>query len=90
MKFNVVVDVTPEELRKVFGLPDLEPLHQEMLNRFREQMEAGVEGYDALSWLKPHIPGAIGTMEAWQKMMLGMMSNSFGMRQESNETDKKE
>ncbi|MFP8965406.1 DUF6489 family protein [Pokkaliibacter sp. CJK22405] len=87
MKFNIEVDMTPEELRKALGLPDLEPLHEEMLNRFREQMDAGAEGYDPMSWLKPHMPNAVGTMDAWQKMMLNMMSSSFSPRKDDSSKD---
>ncbi|WP_305857137.1 DUF6489 family protein [Balneatrix alpica] len=86
MKFNIQVDISPEELRKVLGWPDLEPLHQEMLQRFREQLDAGSEGYDPASWLKPYMPGAIGTMDAWQKMLLGMMSQGMGRSEQDKES----
>jgi hypothetical protein len=78
MKFKVDIDMTPEELRKVLGLPDVEGFHEDMMNRIREQMEAGVEGYDPLTLFKPYLTGGLGSMEALQKMMLNMMTNSFG------------
>lgn len=42
MKFNIEVDCTPEEARRLFGLPDLEPLHDIYLNRVKELMAKGI------------------------------------------------
>jgi len=74
MNFRIDVDMTPEELRKVLGLPDVSALQDEMIKKIREQMEAGVEGYDPLTLLKPYITNGVGSMEAFQKLMLSMMS----------------
>lgn len=59
MKINVEFDLTPQEFRQAMGLPDVEAFQQELMERFRRQMEAGVEGYDPMSLLKPlTAPGA--------------------------------
>jgi hypothetical protein len=42
MKFNIEIDCTPEEARKLFGLPDLEPIHDIYLSRVRELMAKGI------------------------------------------------
>ena len=42
MKINVEVDCTPEEARRLFGLPDLEPLHDIYLSRVKELMAKGI------------------------------------------------
>ncbi len=42
MKFNIEVDCTPEEARRLFGLPDLEPLHDIYLSRVKELMAKGI------------------------------------------------
>lgn len=39
MKVNISIDMTPEEARKVMGLPDLEPLQNAMLEKMQEQMD---------------------------------------------------
>ncbi len=74
MKFTINVDMTPEELRRVLGLPDVSALQQEMIERVREQMAAGTEGYDPLTLLKPYLNSGLGSMEALQKMLFTMMS----------------
>lgn len=75
MNFKIDVDMTPEELRKVLGLPDIAALQEEMIRKFREQMEAGVEGYDPLTLLSPYINNSLGSMETFQKLMLNMMTS---------------
>lgn len=74
MKFTINVDMTPEELRRTLGLPDVSVLQEEMVNHIREQMNAGAEGYDPLTLLKPYLSTGIGSMEALQKMVFNMMS----------------
>lgn len=77
MKFKIDVEITPEELRRALGLPDVAELQQEMIAKVREQMEAGVEGYDPLTLLKPYLNNGIGSMEAFQKLLFSMM-NQYG------------
>ena len=42
MKFNIEIDCTPEEARRLVGLPDLEPLHDIYLSRVKELMAKGI------------------------------------------------
>lgn len=77
MNFKIDVEMTPEELRRALGLPDVSALQQDMIDKAREQMEAGAEGYDPLTLLKPYLNNGLGSMEAFQKLMFGMM-NQYG------------
>ncbi|WP_432694904.1 DUF6489 family protein [Marinobacterium sp. YM272] len=74
MKFTINVDMTPEELRRALGLPDVSALQDEMVSRIKEQMDAGAEGYDPLTLFKPYMNSGLGSMEALQKMLFTMMS----------------
>ena len=74
MNFRIDIEMTPEELRQTLGLPDVTGLQQEMIAKVREQMEAGVDGYDPLTLLKPYLTNGIGSMEAFQKLLFNMMS----------------
>ncbi len=67
MKIRIDVDVTPEELRSLMGLPEVAPLQEEMLKQIREKMLAGVEGFDAASLLKPYLPDSMQTLTNMQK-----------------------
>ncbi|MBR9868446.1 DUF6489 family protein [uncultured Amphritea sp.] len=74
MNFKVDVEMTPEELRKVLGLPDVESFQKEMMSKIQERMDAGVDGYDPLTLFQPYMASGLGSMDAIQKMLLNMMS----------------
>ena len=84
MNIRVDVDMTPEEMRKVLGLPDVQQFQKDMMAKITEQMEAGVEGYDPLTLFKPYMTSGVGSMEALQKLMLGLMTSGL-----SGSTDNK-
>src|SRR3546814_12345563 len=56
MKFNIEIDCTPEEARRLFGLPDLEPLHDIYLDRVKELMAKGITPDMVQSMVKTWVP----------------------------------
>lgn len=42
MKFNIDVDCTPEEVRRLVGLPDLTGVHEVYLNQMKTVMTKGL------------------------------------------------
>nr|VFK47742.1 MAG: hypothetical protein BECKTC1821E_GA0114239_10928 [Candidatus Kentron sp. TC]VFK50251.1 MAG: hypothetical protein BECKTC1821D_GA0114238_10969 [Candidatus Kentron sp. TC]VFK63272.1 MAG: hypothetical protein BECKTC1821F_GA0114240_10908 [Candidatus Kentron sp. TC] len=76
MKITIDVDVTPRELRSFFGLPDIKPLQDEMLERIQDKMSASVENFDVLSLMKPMLPGHMQSLDVMQKVFRQMFSNS--------------
>lgn len=77
VKINVEFDITPDEFRKAMGLPDVQPFQEELMRKITEKMEAGVEGYDALSLFKPYFSQGFDSVNSYQKMMMDLMS-SYG------------
>ncbi|RYU58377.1 hypothetical protein EWI61_10895 [Methylolobus aquaticus] len=75
MHIKLDIDVTPQELRTFFGLPDVEPLQQEMLEILRRQMASGAEGFDPMvlmrPWLPPHLQSMEGLYGLWQSFQRG-------------------
>ena len=67
MQINITVETTPAELRDFLGLPDVQALQAEMLDQIREQMKAGVEGFDPLTMMRPFIAPNLQGMEAMQR-----------------------
>lgn len=67
MKIHVEIDVSPLEVRELFGLPEVQELQRELLDQVRAQMETGAEGFDPVSLLKPLIPAHMQGWEALQK-----------------------
>ena len=67
MKIKLDLDATPEELRRFFGLPDVTPLQEEMMEKIREKMLEGAEGFDPATLLSPGLPEHLKSLEALQK-----------------------
>ncbi len=69
MKVTVAFDITPEEVRKVFGLPDVEAFQRQLMDDIRERMTAGVEGYDPIKLFQPYVTGTMASWDMFQKLM---------------------
>lgn len=67
MKITVDVDLTPEELRRFLGLPDIKPLQDELLEKMRQQMTANAEGLDPSGLVGPMMASNMAAYEAMQK-----------------------
>lgn len=67
MKINVTMETTPAELREFLGLPEVQQLQAEMIDKIREQMQAGVEGFDPLTMMRPFIAPNLQSMESMQR-----------------------
>lgn len=88
MKINMEVDATPEELRRFFGLPDVQPLHDEMLNMIRERMQQGMEGYDPMSLMSASLPSHLQNMEGMQRAFWEAFTGGQGSGGGSGKQDK--
>jgi hypothetical protein len=73
MNIRIDIDVTPEEMRKLMGLPDVDAFNRELLEQVRERMLAGVDGYDPLSLFQSYLNNSMAGMEAFRKMVSGAM-----------------
>ena len=67
MRINIKVNVTPQELREFFGLPEVQPLQQEMLERLGERLRAGAEELDPATLMRPFLTPNVAAMESMQK-----------------------
>ncbi len=38
MKITMEIDMSPEEVRKIMGLPDVEPMQKELMTKMQEKM----------------------------------------------------
>ncbi len=78
MNITVNVDVTPEEMRKLFGLPDVEAFQRQMMDDIRERMTMGAEGYDPIKLFQPYLTGAFASWDMFQKMMAASTTGTGG------------
>ena len=67
MKVNVSVEATAQEMREFLGLPNVQPLHDEILQAMRKNVERGVVNLESLGMLKPLWPAQWHSMEMVQK-----------------------
>lgn len=68
MNIKIDVDVTPEEMRKLMGLPNVEGFQQQLLDDIRERMQRGVEGYDPLVLFEPYLKSSLAGMDWMQRL----------------------
>ena len=88
MKVTIDLDITPEEMRKILGLPDVQEFQKELLEQVRAQVEAGAEGYDPMTLMKPYLPGS-ASMDQFQRMMMQMITSYTGAdKKADNNSDK--
>ncbi|MBK1617222.1 hypothetical protein CKO42_01900 [Lamprobacter modestohalophilus] len=73
MKFQIDVEMTPAELRKLMGLPDLEALQQRMLDDIQARIEQGVEGYDPMELMQPYLKTSLAGMDMMQRLFAAGM-----------------
>ncbi len=79
MKITVDVDITPEELRRFLGLPNVEKLQEELLENAGEYLrKTGQAQYADL------IAGAMQPVFAYQKWMQNVLT---GHKDENREED---
>ena len=53
MKVNVEIDATPEEMRRLLGLPDVQPMQEDLMNRMRDKFADAMDATDPVKMLAP-------------------------------------
>ena len=90
MKVNVSVEATAQEMREFLGLPNVQPLHDDILQTVRDNMKRGVVNFDALGLIKPLLPTQFHSMEMVQKFWEAVAKASGGnMAAGKDATDRK-
>jgi hypothetical protein len=69
MNFRVDIEITPQELRKLLGLPDVEALQREMMDDLRKRMLEGVDGYDPVKLFQPYLSGTLASWDLFHKFI---------------------
>ncbi len=69
MNVTMNIDCTPEEARRLMGLPDMGPLHDLYLDKLREAMTSGLTPETMEQMIRTWSPmGEVG-MSAWRQMI---------------------
>ena len=78
MKIKLDIDCTPEELRGFFGLPDVKPMQEELMQEVAERMRANVHALDPETMLKTWLPAGLKGFEQLQEMFMSQMAGRPG------------
>ena len=76
MKINVEVDLSPEELRRFMGLPDVQGVQQQMLEQFSQAISSSTEQRD--EFLRNVFAGAMAPWQNFLNMVSGINTNTTG------------
>lgn len=68
MKVNVSVEATAQEMREFLGLPNIQPLHDDVLQSLRDNVKRGSINLESFNqFFKPLLPVQFHSMEMVQK-----------------------
>jgi len=87
MKIHFDIDATPQELRSFFGLPNIEPLQEELLELIRKNMSAGHEGFDPSTLMKPFLPEHLQSLTSLQKAFWQAMLGQSTPKKEAQDNN---
>ncbi len=76
MKITFDVELTPEEARRFFGLPDVAPVQEHLMERVKEQMDAASDPAYLGKLASQMVVGGVQSMEAMQKSFFELMSGA--------------
>ena len=68
MKIHLEVDLTPEELRRLYGLPDLSNIHQSVTDSIKESLTTG-DTTSLNKMIAPLINSGMSGFDSYQKML---------------------
>ncbi len=78
MKITFDVELTPEEARRFFGLPDVVPVQEHLMQRVKEQVDAAADPAYLGKLASQMVVGGVQSMEALQKSFFELMSGAAG------------
>jgi len=78
MKINVEVDCTPDEARRVMGLPDLTPLHEKYVAVVSDAMDGSFKPEMMDNLLRSWAPMGEAGMSFWRRMFDGSAGQGGG------------
>jgi len=76
MNIKIDIDVSPEEMRKLMGLPDVESFQRQLMEDIRERINNGVDGYDPLRLFQPYLNSSLTGMDMMQRFFSAGLSSS--------------
>jgi hypothetical protein len=73
MKIKFDIDCTPDELRAFFGLPDIKPMQERLMQEVEARLRANLAALDPETMLKTWLPAGLKGFEQLQEMFFAQM-----------------
>lgn len=80
MNISMNIDCTPEEARRLMGLPDMAPLHDLYLDRLKQTITDGVTPELLETMFRNWAPMGEAGFGLWQKMLEQMTGSAVDIR----------
>ena len=85
MRFSINVDCTPEEARQFFGLPDVLPMQQDLMDQLSKKLAENIQTMEPEALMKTWVPALFQGWSDMQKNFWGQMGGmNFNMNQASS------
>ena len=84
MKINISIDATPEEARRIMGLPELNHVHEALMEKMSDHVKKGtVDPEKVMEMLGPSMKAGQQIMESFLQGMGSAMDAASRMDQDS-------
>lgn len=78
MNISMNIDCTPEEARRLMGLPDLQPIHDLYLDRLKETVTEGITPETVERMFRLWAPMGEAGFSAWRQALEQMTGTAKG------------
>lgn len=75
MKINVEIDCTPDEARRVMGLPDFTPVHDKYIGTLLDSMDGSIKPELLDAMLRSWAPMGEASMKFWRQLFDGSQTS---------------
>jgi hypothetical protein len=82
MNIKIDIDCTPEEARRLLGLPDVAPMQEAMMTEIEKRMRDYLAATDPDALLKTWLPAGLESFEQMQKAFWSQMLGAGGKKGE--------
>lgn len=77
MKVNINLEITAKETRELLGLPNIQPLNDDILQSIRNNIQHGMFSFESFNQLfKPLLPAQFQSIEILQKFWEAVMKET--------------
>ncbi|TXH68980.1 MAG: hypothetical protein E6Q83_11725 [Thiothrix sp.] len=79
MNIKIDVEMTPEEMRRLVGLPDVQEFNKQVMDKMLEKLTLGADGFDPMSLFQSSIMTNSDFTKRWMDAL-----NIFGSKTSSS------